>query len=45
MKFFFNNEKLYIFGGLGEDNLLSFNFEIVEFEVTGFLNKFMFPDN
>jgi hypothetical protein len=42
---FFNNEKLYIFGGLGEDNLLSFNFEIVEFEVTGFLNKFMFPDN
>ena len=42
---FFSNEKLYIFGGLGEDNLLSLNFEIAEFEVTGFFNKIIFPDN
>ena len=41
---FFNDEKLYILGGLGDENMLPLNFEIVEFEVTGFFNNFMFPD-
>ena len=41
---FFHEEKLYIFGGLGEENILSMNFEIVEFEVTGFYENFMHPD-
>ena len=40
---FFDDEKLYIFGGIGEQNLLPLNFEIVEFEATGFFNDFMFP--
>ena len=40
---FFDDEKLYIFGGIGEQNLLPLNFEIVEFEATGFFNNFMFP--
>ena len=40
---FFNDEKLYIFGGLGDENLLPLNFEIVEFEVTGFFNNLAFP--
>ena len=40
---FFDSDKLYIFGGLGEENLLPLNFEIVEFEVTGFFNNFMLP--
>ena len=42
---FFNEDKLYIFGGLGEENILSMNFELVEFEVTGFYDNFMHPDN
>ena len=41
---FFHGEKLYIFGGLGEENILSMNFEVVEFEVTGFYDTFMHPD-
>ena len=41
---FFNEDKLYIFGGIGEDNMLPLNFEIVQFEVTGFFNNFMFPE-
>ena len=42
---FFHGDKLYIFGGLGEENILSMNFEIVEFEVTGFYDNYMHPDN
>lgn len=42
---FFYEDKLYIFGGLGEENILSMNFELVEFEVTGFYDNFMHPDN
>ena len=41
---FFYGEKLYIFGGLGEESILSMNFEIVEFEVTGFYDNFMLPE-
>ena len=41
---FFNEDKLYIFGGIGEDNMLPLNFEIVQFEVTGFFNNFMFQE-
>ena len=41
---FFNGEKLYIFGGLGEESILSMNFEVVEFEVTGFFDNYMHPD-
>ena len=42
---FFHGDKLYIFGGLGEENILSMNFEIVEFEVTGFYDNYMHPDS
>ena len=42
---FFHGDKLYIFGGLGEESILSMNFEIVEFEVTGFYDNYMHPDN
>ena len=42
---FFNDEKLYIFGGLGDENMLPLNFEIVEFEVTGFFNNLIFPNS
>ena len=42
---FFHEEKLYIFGGLGEENILSMNFELAEFEVTGFYDNYMHPDN
>ena len=38
---FFNNDKLYILGGLGDDNMLPLNFEIVQFEVTGFFNNLL----
>ena len=38
---FFHAEKLYIFGGLGEESILSMNFEIVEFEVTGFYDNYI----
>ena len=38
---FFHEDKLYIFGGLGEESILSMNFEIIEFSVTGFYNNFM----
>ena len=41
---FFHDEKIYILGGLGEDNMLPLNFELVEFEVTGFFNNFLFSD-
>ena len=42
---FFDDEKLYIFGGLGDENMLPLNFEIVEFEVTGFFNNLVFPNS
>ena len=42
---FFHGDKLYIFGGLGEESILSMNFEIVEFEVTGFYDNYIHPDN
>ena len=38
---FFNNDKLYILGGLGDENMLPLNFEIVQFEVTGFFNNLL----
>ena len=41
---FFHGEKLYIFGGLGEESILSMNFEVVEFEVTGYFDNYMHPD-
>ena len=41
---FFHDDKLYIFGGLGEENILSMNFEIVEFEVTGFYDNYIYPE-
>ena len=41
---FFHGDKLYIFGGLGDENILSMNFEVVEFEVTGFYDNYMHPE-
>ena len=41
---FFSDDKLYIFGGLGDDNMLPMNFEIVEFEVTGFFDSLMLDE-
>ena len=41
---FFHGDKIYIFGGLGEENILSMNFEIVEFEVTGFYDNNIYPE-
>ena len=41
---FFHEEKIYIFGGLGEESMLSMNFETVEFEVTGFYDNLMNQD-
>ena len=41
---FFHGDKLYIFGGLGDENILSMNFELVEFEVTGFYDNYMHPE-
>ena len=42
---FFNDEKLYILGGLGDENMLPLNFETVEFEVTGFFNNLVFQNS
>lgn len=42
---FFYGNKLYIFGGLGEKNLLSMNFEVAEFEVTGFFDSLLQEQN
>ena len=44
MKFFFSEDKLYILGGVGEENMLPMNFEIVEFEVTGFFDNLMLDE-
>ncbi len=41
---FVHGEKLYIFGGLGDESILSMSFEVVEFEVTGFFDNYMLPD-
>ena len=41
---FFHGDKLYIFGGLGDENILSMNFEVVEFEVTGFYDNYLHPE-
>ena len=41
---FFSEDKLYILGGLGEENMLPMNFEIVEFEVTGFFDNLMLDE-
>ena len=41
---FFHDDKLYILGGLGEESILSMNFEIVEFEVTGFYDNYIYPE-
>ena len=41
---FFHGDKLFILGGLGEESILSMNFEIVEFEVTGFYDNYMYPE-
>ena len=41
---FFSDDKLYILGGLGEENMLPMNFEIVEFEVTGFFDNLMLDE-
>lgn len=42
---FFHEDKLYILGGLGEDSILTMNFEVVEFEVTGFYDNYIHLDN
>jgi hypothetical protein len=41
---FVHGEKLYILGGLGDESILSMSFEVVEFEVTGFFDNYLDPD-
>ena len=42
---FFCHDKLYIFGGIGNESLLSMNFETVDFGVTGFYDNVSYNDS
>ena len=42
---FFSHEKLYIFGGLGNESLLAMNFETVEFGITGFYDSITYNND
>ena len=42
---FFSREKMYIFGGIGNESLLSMNFETVEFGITGFYDNISYNND